>query len=400
MVDPGRTGAHARRLRSSTAGWPSNRRARCGSTTSPAAARSCSTELRTRLRLVRPGRQARRVPVGCRPGREAARPRRHRGPARARPGRDRRRLHRRGGSVEPDAPRSASGCWRRTSASTPVRRGCRWCCRASTRTATLNVPADAWDSVENARRRAGGQRRPGAGCRTSSTWPAGASAAPPRGPRLSLAALVADPGRRRFRAWLGALATDERPVATLTSTLAAPDRRQRRRPRRRLQRTGHAGGSVAGRAGRLRAALPALAVWMTPHGPVRAAVAGRPGAHRWRPGMPGLPPDGLAQALFDEARAGADVAALAARPRRARPPACRRSPGAGSAPTAWSRRRPRRSPGSPRSCRPDLDWSGLASVWTSTQIIGGGAAARGGERSRSVRSPTCPGPRPPDGCST
>ncbi|MEP7021629.1 MAG: hypothetical protein ABI808_13330, partial [Pseudonocardiales bacterium] len=130
-----------------------------------------------------------------------------------------------------------------------------------------------------------------------------------RGPRLSLAALVASPVPT-FEAWLAALATDADLVGTLTASIAHL-----------------AGGSSGGLAGVITGsgtpedpwlaglgrtvAAPAIAVWLTPHGPVLAATVSGQALHAWRPGMPGLPPDGLAQALFDEAAAGADVAALA-----------------------------------------------------------------------------------------
>ena len=173
----------------------------------------------------------------------------------------------------------------------------------------LNVPADAWASVENligvlAASAPGG-------------WPADlvdltgwSVTQPPRGPRLSLAGLVAEPVPT-LRAWLGALATDADLLGTLTATVAHLS-----------------GGSAAGLAGVFSgsgtpqdpwlaslgstAQAPALAVWLTPDGPVAAAALAGPALQRWRPGAPGLPPDGLAQALFDEARAGDDVAGLAA----------------------------------------------------------------------------------------
>jgi hypothetical protein len=173
----------------------------------------------------------------------------------------------------------------------------------------VDVPAEAWVSVENligvlAASAPGG-------------WPADlvdltgwSVTQPPRGPRLSLAELVADPGPT-LREWLGALATDADLLGTLTATVAHLT-----------------GGSARGLAGVFSgsgtpqdpwlaslgatAQAPALAVWLTPNGPVAAAALAGPALQRWRPGMPGLPPDGLAQALFDEARAGDDVAGLAA----------------------------------------------------------------------------------------
>jgi hypothetical protein len=173
----------------------------------------------------------------------------------------------------------------------------------------LDVPADAWTSVENligvlAASAPGG-------------WPADlvdltgwSVTQPPRGPRLSLEALVAEP-IPTFKAWLGALATDADLLGTVTATVAHLT-----------------GGSAGGLAGVFSgtgtpqdpwlaslgatAQAPALAVWLTPNGPVAAAALAGDALQRWRPGMPGLPPDGLAQALFDEARAGDDVAGLAA----------------------------------------------------------------------------------------
>ncbi len=130
------------------------------------------------------------------------------------------------------------------------------------------------------------------------------------GPSLSLQQLATDPGPA-LSAWLGALATDADLLGTLTSTVAHL-----------------VGGSLDGRAGGFSgsgtptdpwlASLtsdgtgPALSVWLAPHGPVLAATLAGQALTSWRPGTPGLPPDGLAQALFDEALAGEDVAALAA----------------------------------------------------------------------------------------
>ncbi|HEU5266131.1 MAG TPA: hypothetical protein VFU35_05500, partial [Jatrophihabitans sp.] len=132
----------------------------------------------------------------------------------------------------------------------------------------------------------------------------------PRGPKLSLADLVANPATA-LRAWLGALAGSGDLLTSLMATLA------------RIT-----GGSRAGLAGVFSgrgtpedpwlaalggsAALPAIAVWMGPHGPVMAPSFAGEALTGWRPGQPGLGPDGLAQGLFDEAAAGVDVADLAA----------------------------------------------------------------------------------------
>jgi large repetitive protein len=190
--------------------------------------------------------------------------------------------------------------------------------------------------------------------------------APPRGPKLSLAALVANPAAE-VKAWLGALATTSDLVSSLTSTLA------------------HIiGGSADGLAGVFSgtgtpedpwlaslggsASLPAIAVWMTPHGPVLAPSLAGEALTAWRPGAPGLPPDGLAVALSDEARAGGDVAALAAH---------RENLGSGLAALAgrWTGTDGLVAPPSPPVAgltavtRPDLDWSGLASL-DLAQVVG------------------------------
>jgi large repetitive protein len=132
----------------------------------------------------------------------------------------------------------------------------------------------------------------------------------PRGPKLSLADLVANPATA-LRTWLGALAGSSDLLTTLLNTLARVT-----------------GGSADGLAGVFSgsgtpedpwlaslggsAVLPAIAVWMGPNGPVMAPALAGPALTGWRPGQPGLGPDGLAQALFDEAGAGVDVADLAA----------------------------------------------------------------------------------------
>ena len=133
----------------------------------------------------------------------------------------------------------------------------------------VNVPAEAWHSVEDL-----------IGVLADSA-PAGWLAdlvdltgwsvtRPARGPRLSLAGLVAEPAPA-LKAWLGALATDADLLGTLTATLAHLT-----------------GGSTDGRAGVFSgsgtpgdpwlaslgatATAPALAVWLTPEGPVSAAA--------------------------------------------------------------------------------------------------------------------------------
>ncbi|HTY73503.1 MAG TPA: DUF6603 domain-containing protein [Actinomycetes bacterium] len=129
-------------------------------------------------------------------------------------------------------------------------------------------------------------------------------------PLLSLADLVADPGTA-LTGWLAALLSDGDLVGTLTSAVAHLT-----------------GGSPDGLAGAFTGsgtrddpwvaslgtslALPGLAVWLGPDGPVRAATMAGDSLAGWRPGTPGLDGPGLAQVLADEAYAGPDVAALAA----------------------------------------------------------------------------------------
>lgn len=173
----------------------------------------------------------------------------------------------------------------------------------------LVVPADAWHSVEALFGVLAANAPLGwfADLVGLTGWTV---TGPAHGPSLSLQQLVTDPGPA-LSLWLGALATDADLLGTLTSTVAHL-----------------VGGSLDGRAGGFSgsgtptdpwlASLtpggtgPALSVWLAPHGPVLAATLAGQALTSWRPGAPGLPPDGLAQALFDEALAGEDVAALAA----------------------------------------------------------------------------------------
>ncbi len=129
-------------------------------------------------------------------------------------------------------------------------------------------------------------------------------------PRLSLAAVAAGPVPA-VTAWLGALVTNGEVVGSLSATLA------------------HLiGGSRAGLAGRFTGrgtpqdpwlaglgrspASPAIAIWLGPDGPVLEPSATSDALQSWRPGTPGLGAEGLAQAIFDEAATGPDMAALAA----------------------------------------------------------------------------------------
>ena len=129
-------------------------------------------------------------------------------------------------------------------------------------------------------------------------------------PALSMAELVADPVGA-LKSWLAGLVTDSDQLATLTATLAH-----------------FFGGTRQGLAGIFAgsgtpsdpwlatlggsAELPQLAVWLGPDGPVAAAAQASDAIRQWRPGMTGLSTDALASAVADEARAGPEVALLAA----------------------------------------------------------------------------------------
>ncbi|MEP7114641.1 MAG: hypothetical protein ABI862_15350, partial [Ilumatobacteraceae bacterium] len=56
---------------------------------------------------------------------------------------------------------------------------------------------------------------------------------------------------------------------------------------------------------------PSLSIGLAPDGPMRVATTTASALMSWRPGMPGLPPGGLGNALRLEARVGPDAAALA-----------------------------------------------------------------------------------------
>ena len=130
------------------------------------------------------------------------------------------------------------------------------------------------------------------------------------GPHLPLADLAADPVLA-LTTWLSGLVRDGDVVGSLTASLARV-----------------LAGSSSGLAGSFSgcgtpndpwlaglgsaADGPALAVWLGPSGPVLAPSLTTGALRSWRPGSPGLPPVGLAQALFDEAPAGPEIAALAA----------------------------------------------------------------------------------------
>ncbi|MDQ3980458.1 MAG: hypothetical protein M3314_13035, partial [Actinomycetota bacterium] len=127
--------------------------------------------------------------------------------------------------------------------------------------------------------------------------------------RLDLAALVANPQLELSR-WGAALLTDEALVARVATALA-----------RVLT------GSSAGLAGLLEgrgtpsdpwvlplgtsANAPALALAIGPDGPRLTPSTTSDALHTWRPGLAGLSPAGLSQAVLDEGMAGDDTAALA-----------------------------------------------------------------------------------------
>ncbi len=188
-----------------------------------------------------------------------------------------------------------------------------------------------------------------------------------RGPKLDLGALVASPGPT-LKAWLGALATDADLVTTLTSTVA------------------HLiSGSADGLAGVFSgsgtpddpwlaalggsASLPAIAVWMGPSGPVLAPALAGAALTGWRPGQPGLTPDGLAQGLQDEAHAGVDVADLATGREVV-------GTGLGALAGRWAGTDGRVAPPNPPVAglttitRDDRDWTQLATLDPATLVAG------------------------------
>ncbi len=137
-------------------------------------------------------------------------------------------------------------------------------------------------------------------------WRLGAGATPSR---LDLARLVADPGVELQR-WVLSLLTDEVMVGRLATALA------------RLLT-----GSSRGLAGVLEGRgtptdpwvvpfgaspdAPSLTLAIGPAGPQLAPSTASDVLQSWRPGLPGLSPAGLAQAVLDEGMAGDDTAALA-----------------------------------------------------------------------------------------
>ena len=172
----------------------------------------------------------------------------------------------------------------------------------------INVPPEAWESVEAL---LGTLALSGArGWLSDLVDLAGWDLGGLDPPRLSLEALVADPVAA-LKEWVGALATDSDLLASLTSTLAH-----------------FFGGTRQGLAGIFSgsgtpedpwlatlgasAALPQLAVWLGPTGPVVAAAQASDAIRQWRPGMAGLGPEALAAAVSDEALADPDIALLAA----------------------------------------------------------------------------------------
>ena len=255
-------------------------------------------------RVDRPVRPARAVPARRRPVGQAPRPRRHGGPPRTRPGGHRRRLHRRRRDVDPGrrvrhrSPRAQPGDRHRRRAH-PAR------------------PADG--------RRAGPPERPGRRVgvgrephrRAGRERPRRLAGRPRRPHRLvgDATAPRAAPVARRARGRAGPRAAGvagraghrRRPARDADGDRRAPLRRQRSRPRGRLQRLGHAPGSVAGVAREHRAGAGARGL----------ADARRPGG-RGGPGRPGAAALAPGRAGAAARRAGAGALRRGARRRRRR----------------------------------------------------------------------------------
>jgi len=127
--------------------------------------------------------------------------------------------------------------------------------------------------------------------------------------RLQLAQLAASPGPA-LRSWLTTLLTEGDLIGSLTSAIAHLAGGSRDGLAGMFSGTGTPDDPWLAGLGRTPG-LPAIAVWLGPNGPVLAASRTGGALQNWRPGMRGLGGAGLAQALFDEATADAEVELLA-----------------------------------------------------------------------------------------
>lgn len=128
---------------------------------------------------------------------------------------------------------------------------------------------------------------------------------------LRLADLVADPVHT-LTGWLAAIAVDGRDELLLALHAVA----------RTLTGTAQQWGTVNGTGrptdpylvpvGPDPSTAPALALWLLPDGPLRVPTAAGREIRGWRPGMPGLDPAALDQALVDEAGIADEIADLCA----------------------------------------------------------------------------------------
>ena len=127
--------------------------------------------------------------------------------------------------------------------------------------------------------------------------------------RLSLAELATNPSLA-LRNWADALATDADLIARSTNAVAKVLTGNSTALRGSLRGQGTDDDpwlvAFAGDNG------PSLSVGLGPGGPVRPASFASSTITRWLPGLPGLPAEGLGQAILDEAVAGFDAAGMAA----------------------------------------------------------------------------------------
>ena len=173
----------------------------------------------------------------------------------------------------------------------------------------IDVPDATWDSIEAL---AGvlADTAPLGLLGDLATLTGWATGSPAGAHHLRLADLVRSPVPA-LKAWAGALATDPDLLRALTATVAHLT-----------------GGTRTGLTGSLTGAgtpldpwlaslgaggdLPALAVWLTPDGPRMAASGVGSALRSWRPGLPGIDAQPLAQAVTDDAVSSPDAAAFAA----------------------------------------------------------------------------------------
>ena len=170
---------------------------------------------------------------------------------------------------------------------------------------TVALPAEGWDAIEAVVGELAGLLPGFVGdLATMLGWRDPAPAAAGGRPGLRLADLVVDPAAA-LRAWLPELLLSSlgpRAIGVVADLLT---------------RTGDVSGAVAGSGHPddpyrlpIASSLPEPAAWILPAGLQPRATAAPEALRNWRPGNPGLSPDGLAEALRAEAAIAGDVADL------------------------------------------------------------------------------------------